>query len=141
MADIGQYFKDKARKTPGWEKMNCWEREATDMVLHKLGRLLAGNPHNIDGWHDIQGYAKLVEDRLTHRNVPVNPTLTRTIMERYSHRGLIERAEKLSLKVTIGDGDNISISGKPGDRPTVWLFKSFDQADSFLTGYETAKRG
>jgi hypothetical protein len=29
-----------------------------------MGRILAGNPSHADHWHDIQGYAKLIEDRL-----------------------------------------------------------------------------
>ena len=64
MARISQDMKVIARDTPGWKRMNPHQREATDMIIHKLGRMLAGNPNNFDGWHDIQGYAKLVEDRL-----------------------------------------------------------------------------
>jgi len=34
------------------------------MVVHKISRILNGNPNNIDSWHDIVGYASLVEKRL-----------------------------------------------------------------------------
>lgn len=38
--------------------------EALDMICHKIGRLINGNPNNLDGWRDIAGYATLVADRL-----------------------------------------------------------------------------
>jgi hypothetical protein len=34
------------------------------MICHKLGRIAAGDIDYADSWHDIAGYAKLVEDRL-----------------------------------------------------------------------------
>jgi len=38
--------------------------EAIDMLIHKLGRIVNGNPDHIDNWVDIAGYATLVADRL-----------------------------------------------------------------------------
>jgi len=38
--------------------------EAIDMIIHKLGRMINGNPDKADHWLDIAGYAKLVADRL-----------------------------------------------------------------------------
>lgn len=40
------------------------EAEALDMICHKLGRIVNGDPHYADSWRDIAGYAKLVADRL-----------------------------------------------------------------------------
>lgn len=40
------------------------QKEAIEMILHKIARIVNGNPDYTDSWHDIQGYAKLVEDRL-----------------------------------------------------------------------------
>jgi hypothetical protein len=40
------------------------QREALDMILHKMGRIINGNPDVVDHWTDIAGYAKLVADRL-----------------------------------------------------------------------------
>lgn len=40
------------------------QKEALDMICHKIGRIVNGNPNNIDSWDDIAGYAKLVADRL-----------------------------------------------------------------------------
>lgn len=38
--------------------------EALDMICHKIGRIINGDPNYADSWHDIAGYAKLVDDRL-----------------------------------------------------------------------------
>lgn len=40
------------------------QAEAIDMIFHKLGRILNGDPNYADSWVDIAGYAKLVADRL-----------------------------------------------------------------------------
>lgn len=38
--------------------------EALEMVAHKIGRIINGDPNYADSWVDIAGYAKLVADRL-----------------------------------------------------------------------------
>lgn len=38
--------------------------EAMDMIFHKIGRILNGDPNYADSWIDIAGYAQLVADRL-----------------------------------------------------------------------------
>ena len=40
------------------------QREALDMIIHKMGRIINGNPDKVDHWVDIAGYATLVADRL-----------------------------------------------------------------------------
>lgn len=40
------------------------QAEALDMICHKLGRIVNGDPDYADSWVDIAGYAKLVADRL-----------------------------------------------------------------------------
>lgn len=39
--------------------------EALDMICVKISRILHGNPHEPDHWHDIAGYATLVANRLS----------------------------------------------------------------------------
>ena len=39
--------------------MNMSQTEALEMIMHKIGRILAGSPHHNDHWDDIAGYAKL----------------------------------------------------------------------------------
>jgi len=38
--------------------------EALEMIAHKIGRIVNGDPDYYDSWADIAGYAKLVSDRL-----------------------------------------------------------------------------
>ena len=38
--------------------------EALDMIVHKIARIVNGDPNYSDSWVDIAGYAKLVSDRL-----------------------------------------------------------------------------
>lgn len=39
-------------------------REALDMICHKIARILAGDTNEPDHWHDIAGYATLVEKEI-----------------------------------------------------------------------------
>ena len=43
------------------------QAESIDMIIHKIGRIVNGNPDVADHWLDIAGYAKLVADRLEGR--------------------------------------------------------------------------
>lgn len=40
------------------------QQEALEMIAHKIGRIVNGDPDYADSWIDIAGYAKLVADRL-----------------------------------------------------------------------------
>lgn len=40
------------------------QQEALDMICHKIGRIINGDPDYHDSWLDIAGYAMLVADRL-----------------------------------------------------------------------------
>jgi hypothetical protein len=62
-------------------------KEALDMVAHKIGRILNGDPTYTDSWHDIAGYSKLVEDELSA--APTNEAIT----------GLIETAANVKPNV------------------------------------------
>jgi hypothetical protein len=40
------------------------KREALDMIMSKVARILNGDPDYIDSWHDIAGYATLIVNNL-----------------------------------------------------------------------------
>ena len=46
------------------KKLTDDQQEAIDMICHKIGRIINGDPNYADSWVDIAGYAKLVADRL-----------------------------------------------------------------------------
>lgn len=63
-ARITQAIKSACVDSPNWPSLSADKREAIEMIAHKLGRVLNGDPEYHDSWHDIVGYAKLVADRL-----------------------------------------------------------------------------
>lgn len=63
-AKITQEIKAAMAKSPNWNTLACDQREALEMVAHKVGRILNGDPDYLDSWHDIIGYVRLVERRL-----------------------------------------------------------------------------
>ena len=58
-----QDLKRCLRAGAAWEGLTDTEREALEVICHKIGRIMAGNPHFRDHWQDIAGYAQLVADR------------------------------------------------------------------------------
>ncbi len=46
------------------KKLAVDQQEALDMICHKIGRIINGDPDYADSWHDIAGYASLVDKRL-----------------------------------------------------------------------------
>lgn len=62
-ARVTQELKAVIRSGPSYENCTDHERETLDMIAHKIGRIVSGNPHFTDHWHDIAGYARLSEDR------------------------------------------------------------------------------
>lgn len=69
-AKSAQNMKDIARGGDVWNTvMDDSQREAIDMILHKISRITNGNPHEVDHWRDIQGYAKLCENLILYGSV------------------------------------------------------------------------
>lgn len=62
-AEATQRMKEILHAYEGWLRMTVVEREAAEMIVHKLGRAVTGNPHFADHWQDIAGYALLVVQR------------------------------------------------------------------------------
>lgn len=59
-----QVIKSTMRRSKNWEKLQPFQQEALDMIAHKIGRIFSGDPHFLDHWEDIAGYAKLAADRV-----------------------------------------------------------------------------
>ena len=63
-AFITQSIKRAMENSLNWKRLSDDMKEALEMIAHKMGRILNGDPEYIDSWTDIVGYAKLVEDYL-----------------------------------------------------------------------------
>lgn len=59
-AKITQMLKDVMRSEPGWDRLTYPQREALEMVAHKIGRMLNGDPTYEDSVVDIIGYTDLM---------------------------------------------------------------------------------
>jgi len=63
-AGIEQDLKAIMRATGNWHQLTSDKKTALEMMVLKISRILAGCPEYKDNWHDIQGWAKLIEDGL-----------------------------------------------------------------------------
>jgi len=68
-AVITQALKSVMNTQPGWKRLSSSQKESLEMVAHKIGRILNGDPNYDDSWVDIAGYAQLVVQEL--RGTPV----------------------------------------------------------------------
>lgn len=62
-ARITQALKAVIRTGDTYGQCSDHEKETLDMIAHKIGRIVSGDPHFTDHWHDIAGYARLSEER------------------------------------------------------------------------------
>jgi hypothetical protein len=66
-AGISQRLKSVMKRGMGrdkWKSLRSDQKEAIEMICHKLARVANGDPDYADSWMDIAGYSKLVADRL-----------------------------------------------------------------------------
>lgn len=59
----------------GWARLSCAQQQALTVIADKVSRILVGDPNYADNWHDIQGYARLVEEGLPAAKAPANDNL------------------------------------------------------------------
>lgn len=62
-AAITQALKADMNCQASWMRLPEHQRESLDMIAHKIGRILAGDPDFKDHWVDIAGYAQLSANR------------------------------------------------------------------------------
>lgn len=53
-----------------WDALAPDMQQALTVIADKIARILNGDPTYLDNWHDIQGYARLVEQRLEKSPTP-----------------------------------------------------------------------
>ena len=65
-SDVTQTLKAifKSKMGEKWDLLADDQKEALEMIAHKLARIITGDPHYDDSWRDIAGYAQLVANRL-----------------------------------------------------------------------------
>ena len=63
-ATISQGLKEIIHSSTNWEAMPPDMREALDMIVHKISRIVEGDFNYDDSWIDISGYSTLIVERL-----------------------------------------------------------------------------
>ena len=63
-AMITQNIKKAMVDSKNWRLLSESKKECLEMVAHKIGRILNGDPDFHDSWHDIIGYVTLIEREL-----------------------------------------------------------------------------
>ena len=63
-ARITQTIKAAMSDSPNWARLEPDQKEALEMIAHKVGRILNGDPIITIAGMNIVGYTKLVADRL-----------------------------------------------------------------------------
>lgn len=64
LATIAQDLKQVARSGASYHLLDPDMAESLDMIFNKVARIVNGCPFHKDSWHDIVGYAQLVNTRL-----------------------------------------------------------------------------
>ena len=67
-ATISQGLKEILHNSSNWEAMPPDMREALDMIVHKIARIVEGDFEYDDSWIDISGYSTLIVERL-HQDI------------------------------------------------------------------------
>ena len=67
MSECIQALKDLMRNQPGWPRLAAFQREALEMTCTKIGRILTGNPDNLDSWMDIAGYTQKAAEMIERK--------------------------------------------------------------------------
>lgn len=65
-AMIVEKFINTSRLSGSWGDMHPYQRQAFRAISDKMARILNGDPHYIDSWRDIAGYATRVIEILSN---------------------------------------------------------------------------
>ena len=74
LAQAVQAFKSVCRASPAWAGMTATQREATEMIMLKMCRILYGNPLHFDSWRDAAAYATLATEEFSGKQSMVAAT-------------------------------------------------------------------
>lgn len=67
-AQVTEDIMDILHASPQWQVMPAFSKTAIYFIVHKLARIVCGDFSFFDHWKDIQGYAKITEDRFNEQS-------------------------------------------------------------------------
>jgi hypothetical protein len=68
-AQLSQSLKHEMKMHPNYKMLSVDQKEALEMIQHKVARIINGDPTYSDSWRDIAGYATLVEKMLEGESI------------------------------------------------------------------------
>lgn len=87
-ATITQEIKLAMYNSLNWEsRLSHSQREALDMIAHKIGRILNGDPNYLDSWVDIVGYTQLIVYELEAKKERLNPGYREAVAKAFLGEG------------------------------------------------------
>ena len=69
-AEVSQMLKYFMTQGTNYKQMPVAHREALEMIVHKIARIVNGDFNYIDNWIDICGYSQLVIEEITSYEEP-----------------------------------------------------------------------
>ena len=63
-AELSQKLKQAMKEKATWWNLSPSQQVSLEMIAHKIARILNGDPNFADNWHDIAGYATLIDLQL-----------------------------------------------------------------------------
>lgn len=96
-AVIAQRLQDAMREEAGWKNLAPDQKQALTVICDKIARMLNGDPNYRDNWHDIVGYAKLVDDRMLRDEETAPKVARREITYKPTKKGVELSAEDYML--------------------------------------------
>lgn len=63
-AELSQKLKQAMKEKATWWDLSPSQQVSLEMIAHKIARILNGDPNYADSWHDIAGYATLIDLQL-----------------------------------------------------------------------------
>lgn len=120
-AKIAQALQDTMRGSEGWGALAADQKQALTVIADKIARMLNGQPNYRDNWHDIVGYAKLVDDRLADEESKEKNEFEE---EKTSHTFSVKSDEHFKILYSqIKYGKPLRIQGLEGE----WVLVSLDR--------------
>lgn len=106
-AVIAQDLQDVMRRAgvricgESWDKLSAVQKQALTVIADKIARILSGDPNYDDNWIDIQGYAKLAQDRLPKQGelFDVRPQAEQVQQEPIRNAALVEHNRRLGEQI------------------------------------------
>ena len=77
-AQLVQGFKQVMENSLRWNDLKPYQKEALEMIQHKISRMLNGDPMYLDNVEDILGYGKLMLDQM---KLDLEKTRTPSLLE------------------------------------------------------------